>query len=61
MASKRTEGSLTENPNRLADVTYRFAFDAAYRSLPPDAPAARLRLESGNHAFAKLLDRIDVN
>ena len=39
-------------------MTYWFAFDAAYRSLPPDAPAARLRLESGNHAFAKLLDRI---
>jgi carbonic anhydrase len=58
MARKRTEGSSTDDRSRLAEVTYRFAFDAAHRPLPPDAPAARLRLESGNRAFAKLLDRI---
>ncbi len=58
MARKRTEGSLTEDPTRLAEVTYRFAFDAVHRPLPPDAHAARLRLESGNRAFAELLDGI---
>ena len=39
-------------------MTYRFAFDAAHRPQPLDAHAARLRLESGNRAFAELLDRI---
>jgi len=47
-----------EDPTRLAEVTYRFAFDAVQRPPPPDALAARLRLESGNRTFADLLDQI---
>jgi carbonic anhydrase len=47
---------LTDDRTRLAEVTYRFAFDAAHRPQPLDANAARLRLESGNRAFANLLD-----
>jgi hypothetical protein len=54
-------GSLSpEDPTWLAEVTYRFAFDAAHRPLPPDAKAARLRLERGNRAFAELLDRVTL-
>jgi carbonic anhydrase len=55
-------GSLSpEDPTWLAEVTYRFAFDAAHRPLPPDAKAARLRLERGNRAFAELLDRVTLS
>jgi carbonic anhydrase len=61
MARKRIEGSSTDDRTSLAEVKYRFAFDAEYRPLPPDAQAARLRLESGNRAFAELLDRIASN
>ncbi len=57
MAREWTEG-LTEDRTRLAEVKYRFSFDGVHRPLPPDADAARLRLESGNRAFAELLDRI---
>jgi carbonic anhydrase len=58
MAKKLPEGHSTEDPTWLAEVTYRFAFDAVYRPLPSDANAARLRLEGGNRAFAELLDRV---
>ncbi|KQV10896.1 hypothetical protein ASC97_16470 [Rhizobium sp. Root1203] len=50
-----------EDPTWLAEVTYRFTFDAAHRPLPPDANAARLRLERGNRAFADLLDRVTLS
>lgn len=58
MAKKLLEGASKEDQTWLAEVTYRFAFDAVYRPLPPDANAARSRLEAGNRAFAELLDRI---
>ena len=50
MVSKLPEIPSPEDPTWLAEVTYRFAFDAAYRPLPSDANAARLRLEGGNRA-----------
>ena len=37
------------------EITYRYGHtDASARSLPPDAAAARLRLEDGNRVFAAL-------
>jgi len=57
MVSKLPEIPSPEDPTWLAEVTYRFAFDAAYRPLPSDANAARRRLDGGNRAFAELLDR----
>ena len=57
MVSKLPEIPSPEDPAWLAEVTYRFAFDAAYRPLPSDANAARRRLDGGNRAFAELLDR----
>jgi carbonic anhydrase len=47
-------------PTWWGDVTYRFAFDAVRRMQPPDAKAARLRLEAGNRAFAELLRHTDT-
>ncbi|WP_342242839.1 carbonic anhydrase [Ensifer sp. OTU672] len=61
MAKKLLGGASKEDPTWLAEVTYRFAFDAVYRPLPPDANAARSRLESGNRAFAALLDRMTTS
>ncbi|MGO4441449.1 carbonic anhydrase [Rhizobium sp. RAF56] len=58
MASKLPEDVSPEDPTWLAEVTYRFAFDAVHRPLPADANAARLRLEGGNRAFAELLGRV---
>ncbi|MBX5224978.1 hypothetical protein HJC06_00755 [Rhizobium sp. NLR9b] len=55
MAMDSTEDHSRENSALLAEVIYRFAFDAAHRPLPPDSEAARLRLEAGNRAFAELL------
>ena len=58
MAKKLPERLPMQDPTWLAEVSYRFAFDAARRPLPSDANAARLRLEAGNRAFAELLDRV---
>ncbi|PDT02725.1 hypothetical protein CO666_19390 [Rhizobium chutanense] len=55
MATDSTKDHSCENSALLAEVIYRFAFDAAHRPLPRDAQAARLRLEAGNRAFAELL------
>ena len=57
MARGSTEDHSCENSALLAEVIYRFAFDAAHRPLPQDADAARLRLEAGNRSFAELLAR----
>jgi carbonic anhydrase len=57
MVSKLPESLSPEDPTWLAEVIYRFAFDATHKPLPPDANAARLRLEGGNRAFTELLDR----
>lgn len=54
-SEERTEGSSAEEQTWWAEVTYRFAFGAKPRQLPSDAHEARLRLESGNRAFAGLL------
>lgn len=58
MANKPTTGSLAEDPAWCAEVTHRFAFDISHRPLPSDAHAARLRLESGNRAFAEVLSQV---
>ncbi len=57
MAKGSTEDHSCETSALLAEVIYRFAFDAPHRPLPQDADAARLRLEAGNRAFAELLTR----
>ena len=57
MPRRSTKDTLMEDQTWWAAVTYRFAFNTAHRPLPPDANAARLRLESGNRAFAELLSR----
>lgn len=57
--AKTPPGDCRQNdPAWQAEVTYRFAFDGAHRPPPPDANAAKLRLEAGNRAFAELLDRV---
>ncbi|CDM61198.1 MULTISPECIES: carbonic anhydrase [Rhizobium] len=58
MASKLREDLSQQDSTWSAEVTYRFAFDAAHRPLPSDANAARQRLEGGNRAFAELLGRV---
>lgn len=57
MTGKLNLGSEIEGSVSLAEVTYRFGFAATHRALPADAHAARLRLESGNRAFAELLSQ----
>ena len=59
MASERI-GTSTNDPALWAEVTYRFTLDAERRPLPSDPDAARLRLEAGNRAFAKLLDQVST-
>jgi carbonic anhydrase len=44
---------------KIVDIIYRYgASDAAVRARPPDADAARDRLDEGNRATAALLDRL---
>ncbi|MET0607084.1 MAG: carbonic anhydrase [Beijerinckiaceae bacterium] len=53
--------SSSQDPDWWAEVVYRFAFNAEHRPLPPDAAAARLRLETGNRSFAELLGQTNLS
>jgi carbonic anhydrase len=55
MTDNRKSGEWQKEQPLAAEVTYRFDSRSAHRPLPIDANAARLRLESGNRAFAEIL------